>query len=339
MPLLQGLLIDEGRSELQQAFIQERLNRRMRTNQLNNLLVDAASAYWKWVYAFYATQVYEEAYTTAEQRRRDIVISFSVGDLPAVDTLEALIVVQSRQFKWQEAQVLLANASMELSYYLWDSPERPFAFNPDLQPTQLPSPQAEPVFTNINLSNHPVVAMYTDKFEQYEVERRWKAEQLKPQLDLEYQFLGNQLNFSGGENLNFPGLLQQNYKWGVRLRFPLFLRKERAGVQLTEVKLAETSLEQNAKRQDIQNKITKFEQQLANNFQQIQLYQNMVENYRSLLAAELEKFRIGESSVFLVNAREQKLFETQITLLKLQSAYHTQLAGLAWARGELEGGF
>jgi len=45
----------------------------------------------------------------------------------------------------------------------------------------------------------------------------------------------------------------------------------------------------------------------------------MTQNYSALLEAEKTKFSIGESSVFLLNSRENKLFEAQEKLLETRS--------------------
>ena len=53
------------------------------------------------------------------------------------------------------------------------------------------------------------------------------------------------------------------------------------------------------------------------------------------MAAENEKFRFGESSIFLLNSREQKLIEAQLKLVKLVVLYHKNRLGVAWAAGQL----
>ena len=73
---------------------------------------------------------------------------------------------------------------------------------------------------------------------------------------------------------------------------------------------------------------------LANTRDQIELYAEVSANYARLLEAENEKFRIGESSIFLLNSREQKLLEAQLKLIKLQADYRKTLAALRWASGQ-----
>ena len=50
---------------------------------------------------------------------------------------------------------------------------------------------------------------------------------------------------------------------------------------------------------------------------------------------EMEKFQQGESSVFLINTREQRWLDARIKYLKLLGEYHKTAAGLYWAAGRL----
>jgi outer membrane protein TolC len=63
------------------------------------------------------------------------------------------------------------------------------------------------------------------------------------------------------------------------------------------------------------------------------LFRDFVGSYRSLLDGELERFRQGESSIFLINTREQRLLDTQVKYLKLLSEFKKAEAGLVWATG------
>ena len=68
---------------------------------------------------------------------------------------------------------------------------------------------------------------------------------------------------------------------------------------------------------------------------QIRLSTDMLQNYEDLLQAENEKFRIGESSVFLLNSREQKLIAARKKWLKQKAEYEKARAGRLWAAGQL----
>ncbi|MFT5169157.1 MAG: hypothetical protein ACI8P3_004405, partial [Saprospiraceae bacterium] len=51
--------------------------------------------------------------------------------------------------------------------------------------------------------------------------------------------------------------------------------------------------------------------------QQFNLLNQNVENYKRLLDGENEKFRFGESSVFLLNKRQEKYINGQIKLIEI----------------------
>ncbi|MFZ4634633.1 MAG: TolC family protein [Saprospiraceae bacterium] len=104
---------------------------------------------------------------------------------------------------------------------------------------------------------------------------------------------------------------------------------------MNAIKIAQTDFALQQKRVDIENKMRAYLNELQNLQKQIDLYQSITNNYRALLDGENEKFRFGESSVFLINTREQRWLEAQIKLFKLQSEYRKTEAGLLWASGVL----
>jgi outer membrane protein TolC len=67
--------------------------------------------------------------------------------------------------------------------------------------------------------------------------------------------------------------------------------------------------------------------------QQLTLQAQTVDNQRKLLAAELQKFELGESTIFLINARESKLIELRIKQESLRSSYEKARAELYYYAG------
>jgi outer membrane protein TolC len=65
------------------------------------------------------------------------------------------------------------------------------------------------------------------------------------------------------------------------------------------------------------------------------LFQDNVLNQQALLKAEEMRFSIGESSMFLVNARENKLLETSQKLVELKTKFFKSLINIQWAAGQL----
>ena len=62
-------------------------------------------------------------------------------------------------------------------------------------------------------------------------------------------------------------------------------------------------------------------------------HQRAVQNQELLLNAEVRKYNIGESSLFLVNTREAKLNELRVKIESLRTKYEKALATLLFAAG------
>jgi len=335
----QGLLMDERRAGLQQAKIGLQMGAAERDAQLNDLLYAGAKAYWDWVLANTQLAVLEAALVQAQIRFEGIRESHVQGDKPAIDTLETFIQVQNRLLDVNFAQVDVQNTRLILNTYLWNADGAP------LEPTSVPPPPTLPKAEAIgmppseqllaNIDQHPALRAYQAKLNDLSVEQRLKMEKRKPVLDVQYSILGNGWQFfptPGAEGLS---TLTNDVKWGVQFSYPILNRKARGDFQVNTIKIAQTDFAFQQKRVDVENKMRTYINELQNLQKQIDLYQSITNNYRALLDGENEKFRFGESSVFLINTREQRWLEAQIKLFKLQSEYRKTEAGLLWASGVL----
>lgn len=346
LPLLNGLLIDPYRAELQQARLGLPMAGATRQSQLNDLLFEAGLAFVDWSVAWAQVGIYQQAADIARFRLGGVVESFLQGDKPAVDTLETYILLQNRLFDLNEARLATKVAAQALEAFFW-SPNRPSPPGSPLSGGRQPAVFADtnapilPLLDSflVELPRHPELRLLGLELQQLAIERRLAAEQLKPRLDLSYNLLGNGTDFTpanGAGNLLRDALLQ-NYKWGLDFSFPLFLRKERGKLALTTLKQETTTNKLQQKQADLEVKMRNYFSELQNSASQIALYRSISDNYQRLLDAERVKFDLGESSVFLLNTREQKLLEAQVKYAKLQGLYQKHLLALSWASGRLGG--
>jgi outer membrane protein TolC len=341
---LRGLVIDERRAALQKAKLVDELNDAERDRMVNDLLFDASKAYWDWAYAYNSVVILEEVIRAAELRFLNVRESYLFGDKPAVDTLESLIQVQNRQLDLNEAKVDLQNAQLSLSIYLWYENEIPLELTGQVKApglSQLPPEPMSMLAPEVGLpqaDRHPALRSYRQQLEMLDVDRRLAAEMLKPSLNLSYQFLGNGFDLVNAPDPEVEGLtnlILQNYKWGIQFEFPLFLRKERGKLQLTDLKIVDTNYKFRQKEQEIRVKVRNYQELITTQRGQISLAESISLNYRSLLDAELERFRLGGSSIFLINSREQKWIDARLKLAKLQAELQKLEIGLRWAAGML----
>lgn len=342
LALGQGLLFDERRSALRQGQIGLLQGEAERSAALNDLLLAAAKAYWTWVAADNQVQIYTSALEQAQIRLEGLRESVRQGDKAAIDTTETLLQVQTRLLDLNFARLDVQNALLNLQTFLWP---------PGQLATELVMPAGAPVLeisaaTGIPAMavnelveqaqhQHPEIRLYEIKLRSLAVERRLKNEKRKPQLDVNYNLLGDSWTFFPTMTSEGPGLLANDIKWGLNFSYPLLNRKARGDWQVTAIKIAQTDQALLQKRREVEIKVRQYANELRNFGLQLPLYRDFTANYRLLLDAEIEKFQQGESSVFLINAREQRWLDAQIKYLKLLSEYRKAEAGLRWATGTL----
>lgn len=317
-----GLLIDQRRAELKKAAIYAEATLVDQRIMLLDLVQDATVAYWNWWLATANRATFVAALKLADERFIAVRSSFERGENPAIDTLEAYLQVQNRQLNLNEAEVDVLKSGRLLNNFLWSPASEPVEFTSNLLPqvTSTAINGALPTLSSQTidslLTTHPDLLYYRYQEDQLAIEERWRREQLKPEIALKYQAL---TAAPAGNDLLGYLAPTNNLKWGVKFSFPVLLRKQRGYLELTRIALMDVQYQQDRKRQELENKINALSQQMAATAQQVKLYDAMVANYRRLVEAESERFQLGESSIFLINSREQKLIEAALKLNELQA--------------------
>ncbi len=340
VPVGQGLFIDKRRADLRKAEAYQDMAEAERIRLLNDVYYEALTDHLEWIAAYQRLGVARSAVAQAEVRLTGIRGSFRGGDRPAIDTLEALLQVQDRLMRLQEAEVNYRNATLVLSNHLWDEYRRPLEIGASLLPDTLdllaPGENEQlDVLLARAMDQHPKLLELGGRLEQLDVERRLRGEYLKPQLDLNYAFLADGAVMREGSGF---ARSPNDRQWGVAFSMPLLLRKERGDLSLATLRRTEAELDIDRERQRIRTTIGRRSNELALLEQQVRLGNAMVTNYSSLLNGENRRFQAGESSLFLVNQREVALLDSQLKQIDLQSKYRKAFfvldkdAGILWSQ-------
>ena len=330
--LLQGLIIDERRANLRQANLGLQINENEQQLIVNELLYASGKVYWDWVLAYNQNQTLQRGYQLAEQRYALIKQNFLIGETAGIDTLKALLQVQTREVELNESENKLQNSVVKLSNFLWENGQ-PNQLELNTIAPSLKNPEViNPIF-KLN-ENHPELLKYDFKLASLDIDERMKREKLKPKLKIKYNLLGQEFDvFQNGQDDGI--VIGQNYKAGVSFEMNPVLRKERANLQLNKIKTEQTNFDLINKRLVLQNKLNVYQNDFENNTTQIRLTRKMIQNYQALLNGEIEKFKVGESDLFLVNTRETQLLEAEIKLLKLLATQQKINLAIQWANGLL----
>jgi outer membrane protein TolC len=311
VPLGKGLLIDERRAELKKARIYQQVTVQEQNVIINKLLFEASVNYLEWQISKLYVSIAEEGQEIARLRLEGTVSSFLNGDKPAIDTLESFISYQSRQLDYQKAIQRLENSKVAINNFLWLDGETPLELDINTTPDEinldLYKIQCDSLILIQDqlLTAHPELLLYNYNLANIDVDRRLAKEEFKPDLRLNYNPL-----IGVADDALFDQFNVNNYKIGASFSFPIIQRKERGKFELINLKKQEIEYKRNLKNQEIENKLKIYANNINQSLNQLSLLDETILNYSSLLNAENRKLSIGESSIFLVNSRENKYLES-----------------------------
>lgn len=328
VPIAQGLLINERMASLRQAKLFREQTKADRDLLVNEVLYNASLAYFDWLKNYNEFEIYRNFLQNAQIRFEGIRQSALAGDKATIDTVESRITVQKRRLELEQARVKYVNSTLALSNFLWIGNNIPV----ELQPNVIPNQDLEESINStlqisslsvedFVLTNHPKLRSLDFKIKSLEVERRLKLNKLLPKINLEYNFITPEPEIA--RNFNTA-----EYKAGVSFSFPLFLRKERGDLKLAKFKVQDTEYELEVTQVQIQNKVEGIYAELESFRTQNVLIEDIVRDSQTMLNAEVRKFSFGESSVFLINSRENKLIDAQLKNNEVQNKYYKAKAKL-----------
>ncbi|MCF1191751.1 TolC family protein [Mangrovimonas sp. AS39] len=326
--LAKGLFINERMATLKQAKLYREQAKADLQMMVNDILYQASKTYFIWLKNYRNYQTYQSFLENAQIRFEGIKKGYEEGEYPAVDTLEARINLDSRKLNLEKARIGFVKSTLELSNYLWLENNIPVELEDHIIPDEETLNLIDQVLSltdldleSFQIENHPKLISLDYKFQNQEVDKRLKANALLPDITFDYNFLSEV-----PEEINsFNG---RNYKSGLSLKLPLFLRKERGAFELAKLKLQDLEYEILSTNLTLKNKIEALKNEIESYGIQNEVAQELVTNYETLVQAEERKFFLGESSLFVVNSRESKLIETVLKAISVENDYLNSKANL-----------
>lgn len=333
-----GLIVDKRRSIVKQAEKFVELTSNEQQLVVNDLILDASNAYWNWVTAYYTNDILSKSIQNNKDRYEIIKNAFISGDRAPIDTTEALAQLQNLQIMQTQAELDLQKSRLELSNYFWSENGLPY----ELDMSVLPETSFE--IKNINeiklgnlneqvdlaIKSHPKLKMIGSKASILDIEKKLKTIELFPSLKLNY----NTLDYNLGNITNNINT-SNNYKYGLTLSMPLFLRQARGDLAKTKNKIEVLNWDRKYYLLEIENKVKATYADFHSLKQQIKTNELVVNANKLLFDVETTKFKMGESSLFLINSREQKFIETELKNIALKIKFYASINKNLWAMGAL----
>jgi outer membrane protein TolC len=307
-------------ADLQKAKIQLQWSQAERKLQSIEVLYAASIAYFNWKLNYSQVQLYENYLKNAEDRYNGVSNLIENGDKSAIDSIESGITVRNRKLNLEDSKLKLAKSKLVLSNYLWLENNVPLEIQDGITPEEkLELTIQETLETNdllvpnTSIENHPKINALQNKIAILEVERNLKRNNLLPKIDLGYHYLSEP---SYWNSTNFD-----NFKIGLNFSYPLFLRKERGGLQLAKFKIQDAQFALDLERVQLKNKIISQQIEINSLIKQRKLISALVKDYNAMLTSEERLFTFGESSLFLINTRENNLLGSQLSELIMENRY------------------
>ena len=338
--VIKNMVIDKRRAALEQSKILVSQSEAEQTIALNNILYEATNQYWQWVQAYREWMIINDVIEINQKRINYTKQVVDIGERPAIDSIEAITQLQYYLSLQNDLYMQMQTAFIQLSSYTWKEngvaynlPENIMPSTPSFNMNQVENelPIREELIQEV-INNHPELAIYQSKFKFLEIDKRLKFQELLPDIKIKYNQLGK--NYFLNETITqIP--LEKNYQYGLSFAMPLRLSQARANFTQAKLKIEYTKFQQNNKQRFLENKIREQFNILTQLKNQINIQQNLYENLNILLKGEQARFENGESSLFLINSREQKRIETLQKLTATIAKFYKQKTALRWASGIL----
>lgn len=338
IPLGQGLLIDARRSTLWQAKAMLSYAEADKVKQINAVWYAAVKDYWNWYYTYREYTLIKEGVDLANKRFKAVSRQTLMGDKPSIDSTEAAITVQDRQLQLEKSSIEMQNALLVLSNHLWNEQGQPLELPQHAQPQtvseqiNLPGNMVLDTLLGQARQQHPELVKLRSKASQLDIERRYRVEAMKPKINISGALVSSRRDFNSYVP-DYYDFKWNNHKVGLEFAFPLFLRAERGKLREVKIKQQQLTYDLQQSGREINNNIMTSYNSLTAYRSQLGIQVQSINNQQVLLTGELQKFDLGESTLFLINSRESKLIDMKIKRESLISGYQKTLAELYYKAG------
>lgn len=315
--LLQGLLVNERTTAFKTAENYKNLTQVQRKLLLNQLLYKAAKAYLNWSTNYESLLVINQNIRLAETYLSNTSEMVKLGDKPSIDQLEAKLNVTNQTAIKQELVANYIQSKWAANQFIWQNNELIELLESTTPQTKLRTANAEMAIQTIN--SNLFLQEKKIKLDQILIDKKLAKENLKPRLKLGYYPL-----FATKNTILPTGNIQFNQlKYGASFGMPLFRRKEKSQLEKLTIKENQTELEIKNKEAELYTKQQALQAKLNAYKQQYKITTELLLQTKELLNGESSKFDYGESSVFLLTKRQEKVIQTELKLIKIQKKINT----------------
>jgi outer membrane protein TolC len=310
-PLLRDRLIDKERTGLLSST-QLMLMKKQEAEAVKiKIYQEAIKAYWQWVEAGLQLNIFKQLLHLAQKRQHAIEQQANQGDLPRLAISENLQQIIQREQLLNQGQMIFEQAGVNLSLYFRDPKGKPLVPGKRSLPV-LTSTSNTIVGTLASPREHPGIKKLNNYANMMKLKRNQARNELLPQLDATaYTF---KQNGTGG----YPLMIPQAAMVGVSFKFPLLQRQAKGNLIQAESELRQVRVEKRFLYEQLNNEFANMLIGINRSKKQVSLLKKELSLAQKVQQGETKKFYQGDSTLFLVNQREQMTTQVQLNTLHAQ---------------------
>jgi cobalt-zinc-cadmium efflux system outer membrane protein len=310
VPLLRDRAIDGRRADLGKARIGLRLADLSIDQQRLTILQTATRRYWDWVAAGRRLLIANTLLDVAIGRDTILQEAVRIGALPQFEQLDNQRIVLQRRNNVVEARRSLENAAIEMSLFLRDDNGQPILAEPDKLIPGFPDP-AEVTDSQMMedmsaaLSRRPEVLRYVFQRNQVQLDKQLAENQRLPNIDLFAEYYRE-----AGDGLVKRG--PNDLRVGLIFDLPLQRRQATSRLQNAEARLGQLDQREKFQRDQVTADVRDAASAVKAAYERSTVVSQELAVTRQVEDAERLRFELGDSTLFVLNQREQATAEAAI---------------------------
>jgi len=332
VPMLRDGSIDRRRANITRASLGVDLARLSKDQQRLEITRAASQRYWDWVGAGRRVAIVRAWLTLALDRDQGLGSRVESGEIPEIEREENRRTILQRQTQLIAAERALEQAAIDLSLFVRSEGGAPRLPPSTRLPPSLPPPvPGFPFDARADEQRAPVARPEIKRFEA-------QRDQAKVELDLARNQRLPAVDFSilVSKDLG-PGEYKRGLpvvELGLTLDVPLLARPQRGRVEAQQAALRKVERLAGLQRDRVIAELRDAASAVRAAATRAEVTGREVELADKLQAAELRRFDLGDSTMLLVNLREQATAEAKIREVDAQVDYHKATAAYRAALGE-----
>lgn len=296
------------------------------------LLLKTIDSYWKWIAAKNKLNIEKKLLELSNFRLEAINSRVKNGDIPAIDLIEIKQEIQTRTSRVIKSERYFQKVSFELSWYLWDEKTKSTLSVLNCNSNDFNSVFINPEKKNINnakilaMKNRPEIKDLEISIAMTSLESDFAENDLLPRLDLALR-TGKQM---GNDSIN--GTVVNG---GFKFELPIQRREAKGRLIKYNLEIDRINFEKKSLIQQIFLQVEDSISAINMSVKNLSAIEEEVKLAEKMESGENKKFKLGDSTLFVVNRRERATAEARIKLIDSLYEYYIALGYFKAVTGEL----